>query len=124
EATGTVTFTARHRLALAILAASLVLMVVGLTRWHWYLVEMSALFLGLTIVLAAVGGLDVDSTASTFCTGAAELSTTALLIGFARSIQVVLERGGIIDTIVHGLSVPLAELGASAAVVGMLAFQT
>ncbi len=124
QATGVVSFTTRHRIALFVLAASLVLMVVGLTRWHWYLVEMSALFLGLTIVLAAIGGLDVDTTARTFCDGAAELATTALLIGFARTIQVVLDKGGIIDTIVYGLSVPLGGLGASAAVVGMLVFQT
>ncbi len=116
--------TRRHWVALAILAATLVLMVVGLTRWHWYLVEMGALFLGLTVVLSAVGGLTPDVTARTFCEGAAELSTTALLIGFARTIQVVLDQGGVIDTIVHGLSLPLQGLGAGPAAVGMFVFQS
>lgn len=123
-ASAVTTLTGRHRLSLAILAATLVLMVVGLTRWHWYLVEMSALFLGLTIVLSAVARITPDTTARTFCEGAAELSTTALLIGFARTIQVVLDRGGVIDTIVYGLSLPLERLGAGPAAVGMLAFQT
>lgn len=116
--------TARHWLTLGLLAATLVLMVVGLTRWHWYLNEMGALFLGLTIVLGVVGRLGADATARTFCEGAAELSTTALLIGFARTIQVVLDQGGVIDTIVHGLSLPLQSLGPGAAAVGMLIFQT
>jgi uncharacterized ion transporter superfamily protein YfcC len=52
------------------------------------------------------------------------LSTTALLIGFARTTQVVLDQGGVIDTIVHGLSMPLQSLGAGPAAVGMLVFQT
>src|SRR5690606_32554403 len=34
------------------------------------------------------------------------------------------DKGGVIDTIVYGLSVPLGGLGAGAAVVGMLVFQT
>jgi uncharacterized ion transporter superfamily protein YfcC len=116
--------TPRHWLILGMLAATLVLMVVGLTRWHWYLVEMGALFLGLTIVLSVIGRLGADAAARTFCEGAAELATTALLIGFARTIQVVLDQGGVIDTIVYGLSVPLQTLGAGPAAVGMLVFQT
>jgi len=116
--------TSTHGLSLGVLAATLAVMVVGLTQWHWYLVEMGALFLGLSIVLAVVGRLGADAAARTFCEGASELATTALLIGFARTIQVVLDQGGVIDTIVHGLSVPLMGLGAGPASVGMLAFQT
>jgi uncharacterized ion transporter superfamily protein YfcC len=56
--------------------------------------------------------------------GAAELTMTALLIGFARAIQVVLDDGGVIDTIVHGLSVPLQTLGPSLAAVGMFVVQS
>jgi len=120
----TSSLTARHRLTLVVLAAAIVLMVVGLTQWHWYLVEMGALFLGLTVVLALVVRLSADATARAFCEGAAELATTALLIGFARTIQVVLDRGGVIDTIVYGLSLPLEKLGAAPAAVGMLVFQS
>jgi uncharacterized ion transporter superfamily protein YfcC len=116
--------TTRHWTSLAVLGAALVLMVVGLTQWHWYLVEMGAMFLGLTIVLGVLGGLSADRTAVTFCAGAAELATTGLLIGFARTIQVVLDKGGVIDTVVHGLSVPLQQLGAGPAAVGMLVFQS
>lgn len=120
----TAAMTTRHWVALAILGGALVLMVVGLTRWHWYLVEMGALFLGLTVLLSAIAGLGPDVTARTFCEGAAELSTTALLIGFARAIQVVLDQGGVIDTIVYGLSLPLQGLGPGPAAVGMFVFQS
>jgi uncharacterized ion transporter superfamily protein YfcC len=56
--------------------------------------------------------------------GAAELAMTALLVGFARAIQVVLDDGGVIDTIVHGLSVPLQAMGPSLAAVGMMVVQS
>jgi uncharacterized ion transporter superfamily protein YfcC len=116
--------TGRHYVALALLLGALVLLVVGIKAWGWYLVEMGALFLGLALALALAGGLSADRTARAFCTGAAELTTTALLIGFARTIGVVLEEGGVVDTVVHGLSQPLQYLGAAGAAVGMLAVQT
>lgn len=100
------------------------MLIYGLTQLGWYLVEMSALFLGLALVLAIVGRIDADRAATAFGTGAAELTMTALLIGFARAIQVVLDDGGVIDTIVHGLSVPLQTMGPSLAAIGMLVVQT
>ena len=70
------------------------------------------------------GRLGASDAAVEFCKGATELTTTALLIGFARSILVLLEDGHVIDTIVHGISLPLQAAGASIAAVGMLVVQT
>jgi uncharacterized ion transporter superfamily protein YfcC len=116
--------TGTHRLVLGSVVAALVLLVWGLTARGWYLVEMSAVFLALAVVIAALGRMTPDRTAKLFGEGAAELTLTALLIGFARAIQVVLDDGGVIDTIVHGLSIPLQTLGPSLAAVGMFAVQS
>ncbi len=125
ERPGTATAVTRtHMLVLLTLVAALALLIVGLTRWGWYLVEMSALFLALAFALALIARLPADRAAATFGEGAAELTVTALLIGFARAIQVVLDEGQVIDTIVHGLSVPLQTLGPSLAAVGMLVVQS
>jgi hypothetical protein len=48
----------------------------------------------------------------------------ALLIGIARGIQVILEAGYIVDTIVFAVSQPLIKVGPELAVVGMLIFQS
>jgi uncharacterized ion transporter superfamily protein YfcC len=120
----TTAFTPLHRLVLAAVALTLAVLVYGIARWEWYLVEMSALFLGLSVLMASIARLSPDTTAQVFTAGAAELAGTALLIGFARSIQVVLEQGGVIDTIVHGLSVPLQTLGPPLAAVGMFMVQS
>jgi uncharacterized ion transporter superfamily protein YfcC len=116
--------TATHKLVLATVVLALGVLVWGLTARGWYLVEMSALFVALAVAIAAIGRLGPDRAARSFGEGAAELTLTALLIGFARAIQVVLEDGAIIDTIVHGLSVPLQTLGPSLAAVGMLVVQS
>jgi uncharacterized ion transporter superfamily protein YfcC len=116
--------TITHRLLLLSVALALAVLVFGLTRLGWYLVEMSALFLALTVVMAAIARLAPDTAARVFGEGAAELTMTALLIGFARAIQVVLDQGGVIDTIVHGLSVPLQSMGPGLAAVGMFVVQS
>ena len=116
--------TPTHKVVLGTVMLALAGLVWGLAREGWYLVEMSAMFLALTVVLAAIARIDVNRTARLFGEGAAELTMTALLIGFARAIQVVLESGGVIDTIVHGASVPLASLGPSVAAAGMFFVQS
>lgn len=115
------------RTRLAILGLTLValgVLVFGIAKYEWYLGEMGAIFLGLTIVLGLVGRLGADGTAKAFCVGASELTTTALLIGFARAIQIVLDDGHVVDTIIHGIAQPLQTQGASIAAVGMLAVQS
>lgn len=113
-----------HRVVLAAVILTLAVLVYGLTRRGWYLVEMSALFLALGFTIAILARIPADRAAKVFGDGAAELTMTALLIGFARAIQVVLEQGGVIDTIVHGLSVPLQTLGPSLAAMGMFMVQS
>lgn len=116
--------TATHRWALGAVGAVLVVLIYGLSQWHWYLVEMGALFFALAIVLAIIARMSPDRTAVEFGKGAAELTTTALMIGVARAIQVVLEEGGVVDTIVHGISLPLRELPGALSAVGMFFVQS
>src|SRR5665647_1307888 len=51
------------------------------------------------------------------------MAYAALLIGFARSISTVMERGLIIDTVVYGLATPLSKLPTALAAIGMMAAQ-
>jgi uncharacterized ion transporter superfamily protein YfcC len=121
---GDAAITWTHGLVLTAFVVTLTVLVWGLTRWGWYLVEMSALFAAFALVLVLITRMSPDRAASIFGQGAAELTLTALLIGFARGIQVVLDQGQVTDTIVHGLSVPLQTLGPSLAAVGMMIVQS
>ena len=117
-------FDASHKLVLGISLAAIALLVWGIKQHHWYLNEMGALFLGLSLVLILITRMGLDTGAREFCAGAAELTTTALLIGFARTIQVVLDQGLVVDTIINAVAQPLANLGPTLASIGMLAFQS
>ncbi len=117
----------RHVMILLIVAASIVTIVIGLSEFsglHWYVEEMGAVFLGLVVLLALIGRISPSRAAKEFCTGAAELTTTALLVGFARTITVVLDDGRVVDTIVHAIAQPLQQLGASTAAIGMFLVQS
>jgi uncharacterized ion transporter superfamily protein YfcC len=109
---------------LLLTVAAVGVLVWGISARHWYLEEMGAVFLGLTVVVALVARLALDRTAHAFAEGATELTMTALLIGFARAIKIVLDDGQIIDSIIHGIATPLASLGAYASAIGMLVIQS
>ena len=95
----------------------------GLLRLGWGFNEMSAVFLAMGIASGLVGRLGVHRTAEAFVDGFREMTYAAVLIGFARAIYVVLEDGRIVDTLVHGLFIPMAELPLTLAAIAMMGVQ-
>ncbi len=114
----------RRVMILASFVLVILIFVVGTSMAEWYLTELAALFLALGIIAALLGRLSANATAREFCSGAAEMTTTALLIGFARTIQVVLEDAQVIDTVIHGIALQLEHLGSYGAAIGMLSVQS
>ena len=119
-----VEFTPRRVIVLLVFVASVVGFVYGVGVWDWYLTELVAVFMVLGLAAALVGGLGPDRVAAEFCQGAAELTKTALLIGFARTIEVVLTEGQVIDTVINGLAQSLEGLPRELSAIGMLGVQT
>ncbi len=113
-----------HIAILAGFIAALGVAVFGIATRGWYMVELGAAFLVLGIFAAAVGRIGPTVTASRFVQGATDLTETALLVGLARGIALVMEDGQILHTIVHGMSLPLGYVGPELAAVGMLGMQT
>ncbi|MGY6554931.1 MAG: YfcC family protein [Wenzhouxiangella sp.] len=96
----------------------------GIATRGWFLNELGAAFLVLGLAAAAIGRLAPSLTAEKFIQGARELTETALLVGVARGIALIMEDGQILHTIVHYLSLPLSLVGAELSAVGMLAIQS
>ncbi|KAA9133589.1 YfcC family protein [Marinihelvus fidelis] len=116
--------TGRHWAVLGLILATLVALVWGIKWQGWYLVELGAIFIGLALVAGLVCGLGLDDMARRFVDGAAELTGTALLIGFARAIELMLSDGQVLYTIVNALAVPLEAVGGELSAVGMLLIQS
>lgn len=115
--------TPRDRLVLAMVGATFVLMVVGLSRWEWDFDQMSAAFFIMGILVGLVSRMGVGGTADAYVRGFRAMAYAALLIGFARAISTVLEQGLIIDTIVNGMFAPLESLPTLASALGMIVAQ-
>ncbi len=114
----------KHVLVLLVTVATLVLVVWGIAQHGWYFVEMGAVFCALALLVALISGQGLDDTAKNFMRGASDLAGTAMLIGFARAISVILEDGQVLHTLVHVLSAPLTQVGPHLSAVGMLLFQS
>jgi uncharacterized ion transporter superfamily protein YfcC len=114
----------RQKLVLLATVATLVIVVWGIAEHQWYFLELGAAFFALALAAGFIGGLSMDDMARRFIEGAGELIGTALLIGFARAIEIMLSDGLVLHTIVHGLSQPLVAVGAEMSAVGMLVIQS
>ena len=95
---------------LAIMNAGMASLVVGAISWGWGLVEFSAVFVAVGFAAGLAGGLGWHRTAQQYAEGFRRLAFAAVLIGFARAISVVLERGAILDTMSRALFGPLQSL--------------
>ncbi len=115
---------ARHVIILLLVVAAFALLVIGLKYWDWYFDELSALFFIMGVSAGVIGGLKLAGTAEALIVGFRSMAFAALLIGFARAIFVVLNDGRIIDTIVHGLFLPIENLPVAFSALGMMAAQT
>ncbi len=108
---------------LAVLGAFAVF-IFGIVRLGWDFTQMAAVFFVMGVFAGIAGRLGVDGTAEAFTEGFRSMAFAGLLIGFARAIDVVLNDGAIIDTIVHGLFTPIATLPRPLAAVGMMGVQS
>lgn len=116
--------TGRQWTVLGLVGLTLVALVWGIKWQGWYLVELGAIFIGLALLAGRVCGMGLDDIARRFVDGAAELTGTALLIGFARAIELMLNDGQVLYTIVHALATPLDAVGGELSAVGMLLIQS
>lgn len=98
-------FTGKQKATLALFGLLIATLAIGVTKYGFYLTELAAMFLGFMIVTGLVNRMNVTELAEAFIESSKGMIFAVLMIGFARSIEVVLTYGGIIDTVVLWLSV-------------------
>ncbi len=116
-------FGTQEKAVLLVFLAAIVLLVVGVICWGWYMDEISALFMGMAIVVAIVARMTPNEFAVAFGQGMSEIASGALVIGFARGLLVVLTDGNILHTILNAVAGVLGGLPAVVSAVGMYVFQ-
>jgi uncharacterized ion transporter superfamily protein YfcC len=101
--------------------AAFAIYIYGAQRLGWEFDQLGALFFAVGVLAGLLGGLGVSGTADAFVDGFRSMALAGLLIGFARSIYVVLNQGQIVDTVVQGMFTPIAHLSPTLSAFGMLA---
>ena len=124
EAPGDLHFNGRRIAILAVFVIGLVVFVYGVSEHHWYITELNSIFLAIGLIAAIIARLPAGETSRTFLEGAAAMTPAALLVGFARTIEVVMTDGQIIDTVVYSIAGLLEGLPSEASAIGMLVVQT
>ena len=86
--------------------------------------EMAGGFFLMGLVAAAIAPLSVAESTRAAVNGMEQMVVAALVVGFARGIQVALVDGQILDTLIHSAALALQSVPGYVSVAGMLLFQT
>lgn len=113
------TLSLRHLLVIAVVLLTFVFFGVGAQQWGWDFDKLATLFLIMGLASGVVGGLGVSGTADALVAGARDMTFSALIVGLARGIFVVLDEGHIVDSLVHAIVTPLEGLPVTLAALGM-----
>ncbi|MBN2031540.1 putative basic amino acid antiporter YfcC [bacterium] len=90
----------------------------------WWLAEMSGGFLAMGLVATFFSKLSFSEAVGSFVDGLKDMVVAALVVGFARGIQVVLMDGQIMDSIIYYAATVLRHFSNILAAEGMLVFQS
>ncbi len=114
--------TRRQTWILIVLLLTVVALIVGVTCFEWYMPEITGLFLAMGIICAIIAGFDSDRTVKELMTGAKDILSAALVVGFASGIIVILQDGKVVDSVLHAMQEGLeggGKLGSLSAMYGI-----
>jgi uncharacterized ion transporter superfamily protein YfcC len=91
----------------------------GVFTYHWYLNELSAIFLMVALVSAIISKMDGNTISETVLKSVALAAPGAFMVGFAATIKVLMEMGNIGDSISNNLAELLQGLPLYLAAISM-----
>ena len=111
--------TGNNWLVAFIFVGGMVAMLYGIFVHHWYLQEISAIFVMIAIAAGIAARLSAREISETTLDSIAVVAPGAFMVGFATTIKVILEMGQISDTIAYYLSEMLTSLPVLASAIVM-----
>ena len=114
----------RHVLLLVCCVAIFGFMLYAVQELGWWMGEMAGCFLLMGLAAIVICRLPVEEGTRAFVKGMEDMVVAAIVVGFARGIQVVLEDAQVLDTFIYAAAQVLRGLPATLAAEGMLVFQS
>lgn len=103
--------TTHQILAGIVLIAGFAWLIYGATVKNLSTTELTTIFFFMAVFGGLLGGLGINGTAKSFSKGLSGIAGGAFIVGMARALSVVMTDGGIIDSVVYYLTMPIAAVG-------------
>ena len=113
-----------RKLSLLSLLIAVAVMGWGLITQGWYINQVAAIFMILAIVVGVINRWSANKIATTWVEGLSRGVLSAITVGVARAVLTVLNKGNVVDSIIHGCVELLEDMSLYASSFGMLIFQT
>jgi uncharacterized ion transporter superfamily protein YfcC len=113
-----------HYFILLLLAYTVIFLIVGVMGYAWYVMEIASLFLALGVCSGLAINKSSGDISKLFLEGVNDISSAAIVVGLAGGIIVILENGGVIDSILYGLSRSMSDFGGFASVTTIYVIET
>lgn len=113
-----------HKFIGLILILAFAVIVFGVLKLGWFMYEIGAIFFIVAIVSGLIARMSLNEISDNFVEGTKTVILAALVVGFARGILIIIESGGIIDTIIMGLVAMIGGLPEGLSVVGIFIAQS
>jgi len=112
----------KTKLLLFIYIATFLSMIGGVVFLDWWMTEMSALFLGSSILIGFIAGINEKTFVREFIKGAENLLGVAFIIGVARGVTIVLNEGHISDSILFNAANHVGRLRPEIFILALMLF--
>lgn len=124
ENTEIIPFTWQRMGVLLIFACGIVLLVIGVAKYEWYMIEIGGLFFAIGVISCIICNIHLDKISDGFVKGAKEMMTAALVVAFCKGILIIASDGKIIDSVLHGIATTVNGLPKVASIEAMFLFQS
>ncbi|MCX2718097.1 YfcC family protein [Lentiprolixibacter aurantiacus] len=114
---------ARNGLILFLVAVTFSIVTYGLLLMDWGFNEISACFFVLGILTGLLARLGIGRTGMLYVEGMKEMTYAVVILGLASSIPLLLEKGQIMDTVIHAAFTPMENLPPGMSALGMMGSQ-
>jgi uncharacterized ion transporter superfamily protein YfcC len=116
-------FTTQHKILLLGFLFAVIMLILGGVKWGWGISKMAAMFLIMLLASGAVARYSPSKIAETVVTACSKMVFGALVIGVARGILMIMNEGGIVDSVIYGLAKSLSGMPVALTSQLMLALQ-